>query len=193
MQLTELRGYAARMGWPAPIEYVEKASGKAGAKRPVQSRLLAAARLREIDVVLVWKMDRFGRSLSDLATNIRTLDECGVRFMIPGQGIDTANNSPMGKLMVGLFGLFAEFERELIAERTVAGSKEYARMYEAGGIGDAPGQKQSRSKRNLPPGRPKRIFRRDEAAKLRKLGWSWRAMARHLNVSASTLRGALGG
>jgi len=59
MQLTELSGYAERMGWPA-VPYVEKASGKAGSRRPVLDQLLADARLRKFDVVLCWKLDRFG-------------------------------------------------------------------------------------------------------------------------------------
>jgi DNA invertase Pin-like site-specific DNA recombinase len=69
MQLTELGGYAERMGWPA-VPYVEKASGKAGSRRPVLDQLLADARLRKFDVVLCWKLDRFGRSLEHIIQNI---------------------------------------------------------------------------------------------------------------------------
>jgi DNA invertase Pin-like site-specific DNA recombinase len=85
-------------------------------------------------------------------------------------------------------GVLAEFERALVSERVAAGIKRSRADYAAGRIGK---DKHTRSGKDLPAGRPRRIFRRDEAARLRELGWSWRAMAKHLGVSASTLRGAL--
>src|SRR5580692_671458 len=95
MQLTELRGYAARMGWQAPIEYVETASGRRGSKRAVQEQLIADARLRKFDVVLVWKLDRLGRSLLDLISHVQTFDSLGIRFIATTQGIDTDKQNPM--------------------------------------------------------------------------------------------------
>jgi putative DNA-invertase from lambdoid prophage Rac len=190
MQLTELNDYAARMGWRKPAEYVDKASGKAGTRRPAQAQLLADARLRKVDVLLIWKMDRFGRSLSELAQNIQTLDQCGVRLLIPSQSIDTDNKSPMGKLIVGLFGLLAEFERALIVERVAAGVKQSQADYRAGRIGK---DKHTRSGKDLPSGRPKRIFRRDEAAALKAQGKSLRAIAKLLGVPFSTIADALKG
>jgi putative DNA-invertase from lambdoid prophage Rac len=169
---------------------VDKASGKAGARRPAQAQLLADARLRKIDVLLIWKMDRFGRSLSELAQNIQTLDQCGVRLLIPSQSIDTDNKSPMGKLIVGLFGLLAEFERALIVERVAAGVKQSQADYKAGRIGR---DKHTRSGKDLPSGRPKRIFRRDEAAALKAQGKSLRAIAKLLGVPFSTIADALKG
>ena len=111
MQLSELREYASRMGWDPPAEYVEKASGKRGTKRPVQERLIADARLRRFDVVMVWKIDRMGRSFLELAGIIETLDQLGIRFVIPSQGIDTDKRSPMSRFVIGIFSLIAEFER----------------------------------------------------------------------------------
>lgn len=188
MQLSELRDYAARMGWQPPAEYVDTASGKAGAKRPAQMRLLADARLRKVDVLLIWKMDRFGRSLSELAQNIATLDQCGVRLLIPSQSIDTDNKSPMGKLIVGLFGLLAEFERAIIIERVAAGQAQFKKDFAAGRIGK---DKHTRSGKDLPTGRPRRIFRRDHALALRKEGKSFRAIAKILGVPFSTIADAM--
>jgi DNA invertase Pin-like site-specific DNA recombinase len=190
MQKSELRDYAARMGWAEPIIYEDTASGKAGAKRPAQTRLLADARLRKFDVLLIWKMDRFGRSLSELAANIQLLDQSGVRLLIPSQSIDTDNKSPMGKLIVGLFGLLAEFERALIIERVAAGQVQSRKDFAAGRIGK---DKHTRSGKDLPSGRPRKIFRRDEALALRAQGKSLRAIAKLLGLPASTVADALKG
>jgi putative DNA-invertase from lambdoid prophage Rac len=187
MQLAEMRGYAERQGWTVS-EYVEHASGKAGSRRPVLDRLLGDARMKRFDVLLVWKLDRFGRSLKHIIENMETLDAAGVRFLVPSQGIDTDQRSPMGKFLMQIIGAFAELERELIRERVNAGVQEYKRAYDRGEIGK---KRHSRSGKDLPAGRPKRIFRRDEAAHLRELGHSWRAIAKHLGVSASTIRDAL--
>lgn len=187
MQLTELRAYAERMGWPA-VEYVEKVSGKAGSRRPELNRLMADARLRKFDVVLVWKLDRFGRSLRDLVENIQALDSAGVRFLAPSQNIDTDVKSPMGRLILHLLGAFAEFEHALMMERVHGGQTEYARAYAAGEVGK---KRASRSGRNLAPHRPSIIFRRDEAVEMRLAGKSWRAIAEALDVDFSTVRRAV--
>src|SRR5579885_1549170 len=88
MQLEEVRGYARRQEWEI-IEYTDK--GVSGMKRngPGLDACMEAARLKKIDVVLVWKLDRFGRSLSNLIENILLLDSYGVRFVSVTQGIDT--------------------------------------------------------------------------------------------------------
>jgi DNA invertase Pin-like site-specific DNA recombinase len=168
LQLTELRGYVERSGWKA-IEYVETASGKAGGKRPVLDRLLQDARLKKFDFVLVWKLDRFGRSLQHLIENVQTLDSAGIRFIVPSQNIDTDTKSPMGKFLMHIFGAFAEFERDLIVERVRAGVAE--------------AQRQGKH-----CGRPKRVFRRDEALRLRKQGHSWRQIGKMMEVPWSTVR-----
>jgi putative DNA-invertase from lambdoid prophage Rac len=166
MQLTELRAYCERQGWTV-TEYTEKASGKAGSKRPVLARLMADAQMKRFDVVLVWKLDRFGRSLRDLIENIQTLDSAGIRFVAPNQGIDTDNRSPVGRLLLHIMGAFAEFERSLIVERVRTGVKE--------------AQRQGKH-----CGRPKKIFRRDEALELRVAGASLRAIAAKLGISFGT-------
>src|ERR1700693_157548 len=85
MQLTELRDYATRAGWDA-VEYTEKASSVK--HRPEFERLMEDARLRKFQIVLVWKVDRFGRSLQDFLRNVLLLDAFGVRFISATQAID---------------------------------------------------------------------------------------------------------
>lgn len=171
MQLSELRGYASRMGWET-AEYVEKASGKAGAKRPQLERLMNDARLRRFDIVMVWKLDRFGRSVPEFVARVQQLDAAGVRFIAVTQGIDTDSRSPTGKLLMHILAAIAEFERDLIRERTRAGVAEAKR-------------------RGKHCGRPRKIFRRDEAAAMRAAGVSWRKIAAALGVPQATVRAAL--
>ena len=167
LQLTDLRAYASRCGWQV-VEYIETASGKAGSRRPVLQKLLQDARLRKINVVAVWKMDRFGRSLQHLIENIQVLDQAGVRFVAPNQSIDTDNKSPMGKLIMHLMGAFAEFERGLIVERVLSG------MAEA-----------KRQGKHL--GRPVSVWSRGDAEKLLAEGLSLREVGAKLGVSASSV------
>lgn len=171
LQLTELRGYCARMGWQA-VEYVEKASGKAGSKRPQLERLMADAKQRRFDAVLVWKLDRFGRSVQEFVGRVHELDQAGVRFVAVTQGIDTDKASPAGRMLMHILAAVAEFERDLIRERVKAG------------VAVA-------KKRGKHCGRPKKVFRRDEAQRLRKQGMSWRAIAKAIGVPQSTIRLAM--
>jgi putative DNA-invertase from lambdoid prophage Rac len=168
MQLTELRAFCQRSGWEIS-EYIEKASGKAGAKRPVLAKLLADARLRKYDVVVVWKLDRFGRSLSDFVGNVQVLDSAGIRFVAPSQGIDTDNRTPVGKLLMHIMAAFAEFERSLIVERVRAGVQE--------------AQRQGKH-----CGRPKRVFDRTAAREARAAGLSLRQIAAQFGVGPMTVQ-----
>lgn len=116
-QLIELRRYVKARGWQA-TEYVDRMSG-ATDRRPSLDRLMTDARRRRVDVVVVWRLDRFGRSLRHLVTAIEELNAAGVTFVSIGESIDTA--SPTGRLLLGIMGSFAEFERERIRERIHAG------------------------------------------------------------------------
>lgn len=171
LQLTELRAYVKRQGWQA-VEYVEKASGKAGSRRPQLERLMKDAADRRIDVVLVWKLDRFGRSVQEFTNRVLELDRVGVRFVAVTQGIDTDKASPAGKLLMNILASIAEFERDLIQERVKAGVKE--------------AQRQGKH-----CGRPKKVFRRDDAIALRKKGKSWREIEKQLGIPQATIRAAL--
>jgi len=184
MQLTELREFNQRSGWEA-IEYVDQGVSGAKRSRPALDRLMSDARLKKFGVVVCWKLDRFGRSMIDLISNVRELDNLGIRFVAPSQGIDTDSKSPTGRLILHILAALAEFERELIRERCQAGLAEYNRAMDAGLIGK---QRHSRSGKDLPCGRPPRVFRRDRVAEMRALGHSWRKIAWELKLPLTTVR-----
>src|SRR5689334_9975577 len=117
-QIQELRRYCDARGWEIS-EYVD--SGISGAKdrRPSLDRLMDDARRRKVDTVVVWALDRWGRSLAHVVTSIAELDAAGVGFISLRESIDTS--SPTGRLLLGVMGSFAQFERERIRERIAAG------------------------------------------------------------------------
>jgi DNA invertase Pin-like site-specific DNA recombinase len=168
MQLTELREYCSRRGWHIQREYVDTGWSGAKASRPELDRLMKDARQRRFDAVLVWKLDRWGRSLVQSIQSIQELASLGIRFLAVTQNIDTGDDNPMARFLLNIFASFAEFEREMIRERVACG----LRSAKAKG-------------RRL--GRPKRVFRRDEALRLRTEGKSWRAISRQLGIPVSTL------
>jgi putative DNA-invertase from lambdoid prophage Rac len=117
----ELRAAAKRIGGAVALDVEETGSG-ARNDRPGLQRLMLAARKRQIDAVLVWKLDRFGRSALDVLANIRELDSAGVRFMATSQGLDVRPGSDaMSRLILGVLASVAEFERDIIRERTRLG------------------------------------------------------------------------
>jgi putative DNA-invertase from lambdoid prophage Rac len=168
MQLRELREYAGRQDWQIAGEYVDHAISGKKTVRPQLTRLMADARLKRLDAVVVWKLDRFGRSLANLVENVQLLDSYGVRFVAITQGIDTDQKNPTGRLLLHLMAAFAEFERDVILERVNAG---IAAAQAAG----------------KHCGRPKRVFRRDDALRMRSEGQSFRAIATHLGVPTMTV------
>jgi DNA invertase Pin-like site-specific DNA recombinase len=117
MQMRALREYAARRGWTITMQVREVGSG--AVQRQAREQLLAAARRREIDVVLVWRLDRWGRSVTDLLATLQELEHLGVRFVSLTEALDLT--TPAGRAMAGLLAIFAEFEREILRERTRAG------------------------------------------------------------------------
>ena len=99
--------------------------------RPALSRLMLAARTWKFNCLLVWKLDRFRRSLVDCLNNIKTLEENGVRFIAVTQGLDTDLQNPASRFLLHVLGAAAEFERSLIRERTQAGQARYSRTSRA--------------------------------------------------------------
>jgi putative DNA-invertase from lambdoid prophage Rac len=117
LQIRTLRDYAARRGWLIATQIKEVASGVAD--RALRQQLLEAARRREIDVVLVWRLDRWGRSVADLVSTLQELITLGVGFVSFTEALDLT--TPTGRAMAGLLAVFAEFEREILRERVRAG------------------------------------------------------------------------
>lgn len=116
MQSRAMREYAARRGWTIALQVREVNSG--AAKREAREKLLEASRRREIDLVLVWRLDRWGRSVTDLLATLQELEHLGVGF-VSLEALDLT--SPAGRAMAGLLAVFAAFEREILQERTKAG------------------------------------------------------------------------
>jgi DNA invertase Pin-like site-specific DNA recombinase len=119
MQLAEMREYASRRGWDVFSEYVDRGVSGATQSRPELNRLMADACRRRFDVLLCWKVDRFGRSLKHLVDSIADLDSYGVAFVSLRDNLDLS--SPSGRLMMQIVGAMAEFERSLIQERVISG------------------------------------------------------------------------
>src|SRR6266496_5835474 len=117
MQSRAMREYAARRGWTVAMQVRDVGSG--AAKREAREKLLEAARRREIDVVLVWRLDRWGRSVTDLLATLQELEHLGVGFVSLTEALDLT--TPAGRAMAGLLAVFAEFEREILRERVRAG------------------------------------------------------------------------
>ena len=116
LQSRAMREYANQRGWTIALQVREVNSG--AAKREAREKLLEASRRREIDLVLVWRLDRWGRSVTDLLATLQELEHLGVGF-VSLEALDLT--SPAGRAMAGLLAVFAAFEREILQERTKAG------------------------------------------------------------------------
>lgn len=119
MQLREMRTFCADRGWQLVEEFTDRGVSGSKDRRPQLDRLMTAARSRKFDVLLVWKLDRFARSLKHLVTAISEFEALGVQFVSLRDTIDLT--TPSGRLMFHVIGAMAEFERSLIQERVRAG------------------------------------------------------------------------
>src|ERR1700719_913355 len=117
LQIHAMRDYAAKRGWSLVAQIKEVGSG--ASQRELRESLLAVARRREVDVVLVWRLDRWGRSVADLVSTLQELQHLGVGFVSLTEALDLT--TPAGRAMAGLLAVFAEFEREILRERVRAG------------------------------------------------------------------------
>ncbi len=176
-QLRELREVAERHGWKIAATYTD--NGISGAKgrdqRPGLDDLLKAVARKEFDVVAAWSVDRLGRSLQDLIGTLNELKAKDVDLYLHKQGLDTS--TPAGKAMFQMLGVFAEFEREIIAERIHAG---LARAKEQG------------TRSGKPIGRPE-VFGtvREKGTALKKRGIVTCRIADELGVARATVVKAL--
>ena len=119
MQLAELRSYCERRGLEIAGEYVDNGVSGAKERRPHLDRLLADCRRRMVDAVVVYRYDRFARSLRQLVNALEEFRALGIDFISLHEGVDTS--TPNGRLVFGIFGSIAEFERELIRDRVKSG------------------------------------------------------------------------
>jgi DNA invertase Pin-like site-specific DNA recombinase len=169
MQLRELREYAKHRGLIVIGEYVDRMSGSKDS-RPALNQLMTDASRRKFDAVLVWKLDRFGRSLRHLVNAIAELEALGVAFISFRDNLDLS--TPSGRLMFQIIGAMAEFERALIQERVKAGLRN----------AKAKGKKL---------GRPRADVDQSQVEALRASGASWRDIAQKLGIGLGTVHRSL--
>jgi DNA invertase Pin-like site-specific DNA recombinase len=171
MQVRELEEYCARRGWTPAGRYVN--SGISGAKdsRPELNRLMADARRRRFDAVVVYRYDRFARSLRQLINALEEFRSLGIDFVSLHEGVDTS--AANGRLVFGIFASIAEFERELIRSRVRSGLA----------AARAKGRKL---------GRPRVAVDARSIAVLRAEGRSWREIALETGLSQGTARRVAG-
>ena len=117
LQRRAMRDYATRRGWTIAIDVKEVGSG--ASVRELRQKVLDAARRRDIDVVVVWRLDRWGRSMPDLVLTLQELRHLDVGFVSLTEALDLT--TPSGRAMAGLLAVFAEFEQEILRERERAG------------------------------------------------------------------------
>ena len=119
VQLGALRAHAAQRGWPVAVEFVDRGISGAKERRPALDRLMKAAWAGQCQVVLVWRFDRFARSVKHLVTALDTFRALGVAFISLQEQLDTA--TPIGQAMFTIIGAMAQLERDIIRERVKAG------------------------------------------------------------------------
>jgi DNA invertase Pin-like site-specific DNA recombinase len=170
MQLRELREYCQRRDWQITREYVDVGISGAKEKRPELDRMLSDAHHRRFDAVVVWRFDRFARSVSHLLRALETFRALGIEFVSLSEQVDTS--TPTGKMVFTVLGAVAELERSLIAERVKAGLRN------------------ARAK-GTRLGRPKAAVDAATVADLRRTGTSWAKICAELGLSKGTAQRAL--
>lgn len=166
LQTRELQEYCQRRGWTVAGEYVDVGISGTKEKRPELDRLIAEAHRRRFDAVVVWKFDRFARSVSHLLRALETFSALGIEFVSLTEGVDTS--TPAGKMVFTVLGAVAELERSLIVERVKAGLR----------------NAKAKGKRL---GRPKVILDIARINRLRASGLGWKKISRELGVGVSTV------
>jgi DNA invertase Pin-like site-specific DNA recombinase len=163
-QLQELRRYVTARGWSGTV-YIDRGVSGAKDRRPGLDELVRDAKRRRFDVVVCWRLDRLGRNLKHLITLLEELQALGIAFVSLAEGIDAT--TPAGKLQMHILGAIAEFERERIRERVLAGLQR----------AKAQGRKLGRPKARVPLERVQSVA-----------GLPGPAAARELSVSLATLK-----
>ncbi len=172
MQLSDMKRMAESRGFEIVSEHVEKGISGGKDSRPELNHLMKDARRGKFKAVLVWRFDRFARSLKHLVTALEEFRSLGVEFLSHQEAVDTS--TPAGRMLFQVIGAMAEFEREIIRERVIAGLRQ---------------AKQKGTKL----GRPRVQVDLDVARRLRHEGLSYKAIADRLGVSVGSVHGALRG
>jgi DNA invertase Pin-like site-specific DNA recombinase len=172
MQLRELREFCQRRGFEIAEEFVDKGVSGSRERRPALDKLMAACRKRLVDGVVVYRYDRFARSLRQLVNALEDFRALGIEFISLYEGIDTSTAN--GKLVFGIFASIAEFERELIRDRVRSGLA----------------AAKAKGKR---VGRPRVAVNALRIASLRGQGCSWAEITLETGISKGTAQRAVSG
>ncbi len=181
-QLVELRAYCERRGLTITSEYVDEGWSGAKEKRPALDRLMADAKRRLFDAVVVWKFDRFARSVSHLLRALENFQSLGLDFISLTEGVDTS--TPTGRMIFTVLGAVAELERSLIKERVCSGIKSTQERLKHGSYRRSDGRLVTHI------GRKKgwESLDLDAVRAQRTAGESWRSIAVAFGVPESTIR-----
>jgi DNA invertase Pin-like site-specific DNA recombinase len=169
MQLDELRVYCVRRQWTIVGEFADEGISGSKESRPALDRLMKSAKRRVFDAVLVYRYDRFARSLRHLVNALGEFDALGIHFVSLHEGVDTS--TPNGRLVFGIFASIAEFERQLIIARTKSGIA-------------------AARKRGKILGRPRVAVDTEQIRTLRSQGLSWDAIAAQTGIARATCQRA---
>ena len=169
VQMREMREFCPRRGWEIVDAYVDAGISGSKERRPQLDRLIADARRRKFDAVLVYRFDRFARSMRQLVNALAEFQSLGIEFVSLHEGVDTS--TPDGRLVFGIMASIAEFERELIRDRVRSGIR-HAR---------------AKGKRL---GRPRIHVNAARIANLRHQDRSWSEIAAETGLSTGTVRRA---
>jgi DNA invertase Pin-like site-specific DNA recombinase len=172
MQTRELEEYCQRRGWDLASLYVDQGISGSEEHRPELDRLMSDAHRRRFDAVVVWKFDRFARSVSHLLKALDTFRALGIDFVSLSENLDTS--TPTGRMVFTVLGAVAELERSLIIERVRAGIR----------------NARAKGKRL---GRPKALLDPARVALARSQGRSWASISKELGVGTGTARRAYAG
>jgi DNA invertase Pin-like site-specific DNA recombinase len=167
MQVSEIRDYCERRGWEVVGEFVDTGISGSKERRPALDPLLSLCRKRSVDAVVVYRYDRFARSLRQLVNALEEFRTLGIDFVSLHEGVDTS--TPNGRLVFGIFASIAEFERELIRDRVRSGLA----------------AAKARGKRL---GRPRKDVDATAIARLRAEGASWATIGKTLAIGEGTAR-----
>ena len=170
LQTRDLEQFAQARGWRLVDSYLDLGISGSKDKRPQLDRLMADAHKRRFDIVIVWRFDRFARSVSHLLRALETFNALGIAFVSLSEQMDTT--TPTGKMIFTVLGAVAELERSLIVERVRAGLRN------------------ARAKGKT-LGRPRKIVDATKIAALRAQGRSWRDIAREVGTNTASARRAV--
>lgn len=166
LQLNDTRKFAARMDSTQTVEYIEKESSVK--RRPIFERMMADAKAGKFEVILVWRIDRWARSMKDFVITVGQLDAMKVRLISTTENVDTGDQNPFAEFQRGLLALLAQLERKIIVARVTAGMA-------------------AAKQKGIHCGRPNVVVSHAKIKAMHKAGYSLVAIAKKHGIGKSTV------